>query len=401
MSKRFFFPHEQGEETLQRLSDSPPLTPFHQVVLEFVQALSQRFVRMRQYPEIVALGFWMRKANMRTMQQQWEQETAGRIMKARGTVFHIAPSNVDTIFIYSWMLSLLAGNRNIIRLSSKEQPQQHALLQVILEELVHPSYQKLAERNVILTYDHNDRTTAELSGICHVRVVWGGDGTVNAVRRIPLLPVASELVFPDRFSLSLMRAEVCNELEQAAFVQLVQQFYNDAYWFDQLACSSPRLVAWHGESEQVERAQSRFWQMLEQVHADKASELLPALQVQKLTTGLWLSAEQEAIRVNNRPAYARVMLHHITPEIRERHCGGGFFLETIVNELSDLVPMLNDKDQTLSYFGYDRDELLELATHIQARGIDRIVPIGKALDFQEVWDGQSFLRSFTREIVII
>lgn len=401
MTKRFFFPHEQGERTLQQLSGKPPLAPFHQVVLDFVQALSQRFVKMRQYPEIVALGFWLRKANMKAMQQQWEQDTDGRIMKARGTVFHIAPSNVDTIFIYSWMLSLLAGNRNIIRLSSKEQPQQHVLLQAILEELTQPDYQMLAERNVILTYEHNEQTTAELSGICHVRVVWGGDETVKAVRRIPLLPVASELVFPDRFSLSLINAQAIIELEQAAFVQLNHQFYNDAYWFDQLACSSPRLIVWHGEHEQVERAQDRFWQMLEQVHTAKASELLPALQVQKLTTGLWLSAEQEAIQMNNRPAFARVMLNQVTAEVRERHCGGGFFLEMAVNELSDLVPMLNDKDQTLSYFGYDREELLELAAHIHARGIDRIVPIGKALDFHEVWDGQSFLHSFTREIVII
>lgn len=401
MSRKFFFPYEHGEEVLQQLSDRSPLTPFNPMVLKFVQALSQRFVKMRQYPEIVALGFWMRKANMRSMQQQWEQDTVGRIMKARGTVFHIAPSNVDTIFIYSWMLSLLAGNRNIIRLSNKEQPQQHALLQEIVEEMVQPAYKELVERNVILTYEHNEAATAELSGMCHVRVIWGGDATVNTVRRIPLLPVASELVFPDRFSLSLIKVEACNELEQAAFIQLVQQFYNDAYWFDQLACSSPRLIVWHGEPQQVEQAQDRFWQMLEQVHMNKAAELLPALQVQKLTTGLWLATEQEVTGMVNRPAYARVMLNHIKADVRERHCGGGFFMETIVKELSMLLPILDDKDQTLSYFGYDRDELMELAAYIQNRGIDRIVPIGKALDFQEIWDGQSFLRSYTREIVII
>jgi hypothetical protein len=129
--------------------------------------------------------------------------------------------------------------------------------------------------------------------------------------------------------------------------------------------------------------------------------MLPALQVQKLTTGLWLAAEQEVTELVRHPAYVRVALDHITADIKERHCGGGFFLEAAVNELSTLPAILNDKDQTLSYFGYEKNELLELAAHIQTRGIDRIVPIGKALDFQEVWDGQSFLRSFTREIVII
>ncbi|MFC6804089.1 acyl-CoA reductase [Deinococcus caeni] len=38
----------------------------------------------------------------------------------RGLVFHVPPANVDTIFIYSWLMSVLAGNRNVIRLSSRE-----------------------------------------------------------------------------------------------------------------------------------------------------------------------------------------------------------------------------------------------------------------------------------------
>lgn len=400
---RFYFPGKQdhGNRNLSQLAHMPPLAPFHNIVLDFIQALSQHFVKMRQYPEIVALGYWMRKANMKAIQQQWERETAERVMKAKGTVFHIAPSNVDTIFIYSWMLSLLAGNRNIIRLSSKEQPQQHTLLKIIIEELTQPAYQLLAERTIIVTYEHNDATTEELSKLCHTRVIWGGDNTVNAVRRIPLAPMASELVFPDRFSLALIKAAAFNKLEQAAVMQLVQQFYNDAYWFDQLACSSPRLVVWHGEAEQYEQAQIKFWSALEQVHAAKAAELLPALQVQKLATSMWLAAEEEATQVTNRPAYAKVKLDQVSAAVRERHCGGGFFLETVVDNLLQLAHMTVDKDQTLSYFGYDKDELVELADQICNRGIDRIVPIGKALDFQEVWDGQSFLRSFTREIVIL
>lgn len=398
---KIYFPNEQGEQALRQLSEQPPLSPFQSTVLDFVQALSQRFVKMRQYPEIVALGFWMRKANMKAMQLQWEAATSGRMLKAKGTVFHIAPSNVDTIFIYSWILSLLAGNRNIIRLSSKEQPQQHSLLQAIIDELAHPAYQLLAKRNVIVTYPHNEQTTAHLSSLCHVRVIWGGDATVQAVRSIPLAPMASELVFPDRFSLALIKAQVVKELDQQSLLQLAQQFYNDAYWFDQLACSSPRLVVWHGEEQQIEQAQARFWQELEQVHQLKMGELLPALQVQKLATSLWLAAEQETVKVENRLAFARVQLTGVRAEIKERHCGGGFFLETAIQELPELMPMLTDKDQTLSHFGYSKKELLELAQHVHSRGIDRIVPIGKALEFHEVWDGQSFLRSFTREIVII
>jgi len=398
---KFYFPLEDEQQTLDRLDDHAPLEPFHPVVLQFIAALSQRFIKLRQFPEIVALGYWMRKANIALLQQQWEESSQGRIIKARGTVFHIAPSNVDTIFIYSWLLSLLAGNRNIIRLSSKEQPQQHTLLQVLLAELADPVYELLAQRNILLTYVHNDHTTEQLSKLCHVRVVWGGDSTVGAVRRIPLAPMASELVFADRFSMSLLQARAINDLEQDKLVQLTGQFYNDAYWFDQLACSSPRLIVWQGTQDEVKQAQLSFWHALEQVHASKQDELQAALQVQKLTTSLWLAASESATGVRNTQAYSSVMLDMVTGDVRERHCGGGFFLETIIGQLQQLAPIIADKDQTLTYFGYNRDELQQLASAIQTRGIDRIVPIGRALDFQEIWDGQSFLRSFTREVVII
>ena len=34
------------------------------------------------------------------------------------------------------------------------------------------------------------------------------------------------------------------------------------------------------------------------------------------------------------------------------------------------------------------------------RGIDRIVPIGKTMDFSLVWDGYDLIRSLSREISI-
>ena len=37
----------------------------------------------------------------------------------RGLVFHVPPANVDTIFVYSWALSALAGNSNVVRISSR------------------------------------------------------------------------------------------------------------------------------------------------------------------------------------------------------------------------------------------------------------------------------------------
>jgi len=397
----FYWPLQNGDHALEQFDTQKVLAPFAQEVLYFIQALSKRFVKMRQHPEVVALGYWMRKAHIHELQTEWEQNKADRLIKARGTVFHIAPSNVDTIFVYSWVLSLLAGNRNVIRLSSKEQLQMNILLTTILDELMKPEFQVIAVRTIVLTYPHQDVMTEGLSKLCHTRVVWGGDATVRAVRQIPLAPTANELVFPDRFSMAMVKAEAVNELENAMLLQLVEKFYNDAFWFDQMACSSPRLMIWTGHHTMVKQAQDRFWGQLEQVILAKSYEIAAATQVQKLATGLWLAADPETIKVERNDSFSRIQLNELTAQMRERHCGGGLFYETIASHVSDIANIVVDKDQTLSYFGFNRDELIAFMDNVQTRGIDRIVPIGQALDFQAVWDGQSFLTSFTREVIVI
>ena len=48
-----------------------------------------------------------------------------------GKTFHIAPSNVDTIFVYSWLISMLMGNINVIRISSRISEQIDCLIGLI------------------------------------------------------------------------------------------------------------------------------------------------------------------------------------------------------------------------------------------------------------------------------
>lgn len=388
---KLFWPTKGSfEAALNNLKEASLNRPFDEEVLEFTQRLSKRFLRMRHLPEVVALGYWLRKANVKQMQAQFENATEGKFVRARGLSFHIAPSNVDTIFVYSWMLSLLAGNKNIIRISSKSEV--NDVLLVILEEL--PHVEKVAEQTMICTYGHEENATAVLSKACHTRVIWGGDTTVHAIRSVPLAPLANELAFPDRFSLAVLNAEKVSQLGEQELDHLLDQFYNDVFWFDQMACSSPRLVVWVGQSSKA------FWQKFEQKIVAKQYELLAATQVLKYTTSLQLAAENYVEKVEPSPYFSRVQLDEVPANVREQHCGGGLFYEYEVNTLTDLAEVMIDKDQTIAYFGFEPFELAQFVHFIPTRGIDRIVPIGQALDFSGVWDGQSFLTSFTREILI-
>lgn len=389
---KVFWPQQvEFEAALQALKTQQPNAPFSDELFTFTQSVSKRLVKLRHMPEVVALGYWLRKANVKAMQQQFEEEHHGKVMKPRGLVFHIAPSNVDTIFVYSWMLSLLAGNKNVIRISSKSEVNE--LLQIIFEEIA--ACEAVAQTTMLCTYGHEEQATAILSAACHTRVIWGGDATVQAIRQVPLAPLANELAFPDRFSLAVLNSERVAQLNEAELDALLEKFYNDVFWFDQMACSSPRLVIWQGKSVPT------FWARFEQKVQQKQYELLAATQVLKYTTSLQLAADDSVKAVDSATYFSRVQLQDVPADVREQHCGGGLFYEYEVERLQDLAKVIIDKDQTLAYFGFEQDELIAFVEVIGTRGLDRIVPIGQALDFNGVWDGQSFLTSFTREVVIL
>ncbi len=123
-------------------------------------------------------------------------------MKSRirpiGLTFHIAPANVDTMFVYSWALAYLCGNANLLRLSQEQSPIMEGLLECL--NGVMEQDEEMASANRFVTYPHDESVTAAISAKCALRVVWGGSETVDRIRRVPLNPNAAERVFPTKYS---------------------------------------------------------------------------------------------------------------------------------------------------------------------------------------------------------
>src|SRR6476619_653340 len=84
----------------------PAMAPFDERVVAFCDALSRELLGAagaRDLPAIVALGYWLRPASIERARQSFAAlEDANTILVPRGTVFHVTPANVDTMFAYSW-----------------------------------------------------------------------------------------------------------------------------------------------------------------------------------------------------------------------------------------------------------------------------------------------------------
>src|SRR4051812_22997102 len=150
---------------------------------------------LRQDPASVSVAYWLRRAQLARLAKEHAQRAATEPDVVRvpvGRVLHMAPSNVDTLFLYSWALAYLCGNASIVRLSQEQGIIVTALLRVI--DAVAAVDVELRESNRFVTYGHDDSITSALSEWCAHRIIWGGDEAVAAIRPLPLRPHASERV---------------------------------------------------------------------------------------------------------------------------------------------------------------------------------------------------------------
>ena len=100
----------------------PASEPFADETIAYLNALSSSLLadsRSRLYPDVVTFAFFCRKANLVKLRDLYKKD--GVVRLGRGIAFHIAPGNVPVNFGYTLVAGMLAGNNNIVRVSSKEQ----------------------------------------------------------------------------------------------------------------------------------------------------------------------------------------------------------------------------------------------------------------------------------------
>jgi len=371
----------------------PPLLPFDDLVVDSLDAVSKILLvapDARLYPDVITFAFWCRRASVNSLKKAYVDIT-NRI--GRGVAFHIAPSNVAVNFAYSLVVGLLSGNANIVRLPSKSFPQ----VDIIASAFIQALNDKIKPYICLLQYGHEQKITDYYSAICDTRIIWGGDQTISTIRQSPLKARATEITFADRYSFCIINAN--SYLNTPQQKKIAQDFFNDTYLTDQNACTSSRLVVWLGDN--VHAAQSVFWSNLHILVQEKYT-LQPVQAINKYLAFCQHAASNPCVRLESRQdnLVMRVKLDRLTGGDVDFISNSGYFIEYEASSLADILPLCTTSCQTLSYFGFDKRVLEGFLISERPRGIDRVVPIGKTMDFSLVWDGYDLIQSLTRAIDI-
>ena len=385
-----------GSREVERgLNQVAPLPIFAPEVLAFLTALSRELLtdsRARAYPEVITFAFFIRRGSL-VKWQQFYAEAKGRM--GRGVAFQVAPSNVPVNFAYTLVAALLAGNATVVRVPQKN----FAQVEIICAAMRRVLKDQPALRPYVLCvrYGHEKSINDRYSALATMRVVWGGDRTIAALRQSPLPPRANEITFADRHSLAVISAAAYLAAEDGE--ELARGFYNDTYLTDQNACTAPRLVFWLGTPEETQRAQQLFWERLHRVVAEKY-ELQAVQAVDKLDALCRVAADLPEVAPQRVPMpdvlITRCAVSRLVPELMDDKMHSGFFFEMAAETLEPLAPVCGVACQTVSYYGVAPERLREFVVRQGLRGVDRIVPIGRTLDFSLIWDGCDLIRTMSR-----
>ena len=293
----------------------------------------------------------------------------------------------------------MSGNYNLIRVSRKSSDQIKILLE-IFEKLSEKDDFQCAKRFVICTYDHDTEITSFFSKNSDIRILWGGDESVQEISSYQLKPTASEVKFPDRTSFSIINLSKIKDLKNTDLEKLAIAFYKDIELFGQQACSSPKAVFFIGKESERYLAKS----FTDTVNNLQITKIQDSQNMNRYVSATSMSIQK--IIDKKKSAFNSGGITFLEGKLsgdksfRDNHFGEGMVIEYYLEDLNEIGEFIKSKDQTISVFGFSNEEIFQFIDTINNRGVDRIVPIGASLEFDHVWDGQDLFNSMSRIITI-
>ena len=383
-------------ELTAQLPNVPAKVPFDDSIVDFLNEVSRKLMGNRAakaYSDVVTFAFWIRKSSVMRLKERFEKSDSA-LHLGKGVAFHIAPSNVPVNFAYSLVAGLLNGNANVVRVPSKDFPQVPIIAEAFNDVL--GQNEAICPYVQLVRYGRDKDINDLFSSIADVRVVWGGNQTIEELRKSPLPPRSGEITFADRYSLAVIDSNSYLDIEDKD--RVAEDFYNDTFFSDQNACTSPRVVVWTGN--RIEEAKKVFW-TTEHKLAEKKYTFQSIQGVNKLTSSYLIAVAEPGVKVEEHEdnLIVRVKVPEIMENLMDYRDNSGYFYEYDCKDILEIKDLCNDKRcQTIAYIG-DSKAVLPLI-EAGVKGIDRVVPMGKTMDFDLIWDGYNLPALLTRTVVL-
>tara|TARA_Y100000590_G_scaffold181751_1_gene207117 strand:- start:22620 stop:23813 length:1194 start_codon:yes stop_codon:yes gene_type:complete len=374
--------------------------PFSSQIISFLNDLSQSLdnnFNNKNFPDLKALSFFCRKKNILSLKNKYQDKDSARF--GLGLLFHITPSNIPTNFAYSLIFGLISGNSNVVKVPSKKFNEIDIICKSINYVLNKKKYMQVKNMIAIIRYSNKDILTKKFSAICDARLIWGGDKTINNIKKFDTKAKNIDIPFADRYSISLINSEKFLKLPEYKVLNLVNNFYNDTYVVDQNACSSPHLILWKGRF--YIKAKKKFWQYLNNVVKKKYNSPLisTADNYSRLAADVIKNKNIHSYKSFNKSLYV-VTLKKLYPNLFIQKPKWGFFYECNIKNLKNISFVINRGLQTLTYFGFSKQFVKTFFKSNNFNGIDRVVPFGQALNINLIWDGYDLTKILSRKIEI-
>ncbi len=371
--------------------------PFNPNICNFLDELSIHLFNSKvskNYTDIKTLAFFCRKKNILNLKKK-NLNLNNR--KGLGLLFHITPSNIPTNFAYSLIFGLLSGNKNIVKVPSKIFPQVDIICSAINKAL--KKFNSLKNFIKIVRYSDNENFTKKLSLICDGRLIWGGNNTINQIRNYPIKEISRDISFADRNSFCIINSEHLIKIEKKKLRDIALKFYNDTFLVDQNACSSPHLIFWLGKKN--DKIRHKFWSVFYKIVEAryKLDDAAIFYKQDRLFSDLISKDNIKKFKKYGNLIYC-VELEDKKIDPSKLISRWGYFYEVEIQKLDQLFKFSNVFTQTLTYFGFKNEDFRKILKRRNVDGIDRIVPIGQALDISLNWDGYDIISTLTKVIDI-
>ena len=163
---------------------------------------------------------------------------------------------------------------------------------------------------------------------------------------------------------------------------------------DNNACSSPRKVLWVGNKETISSARNKFWNAVNLTIKSKDYNLNIIYKFEKYLDVLDLvETTKKSISLEKISEELWLIQQNTSSNVGKY----GRFTELQSKDLINAIDKLDDDEQTLTYAGFNKNDL-KIYLSKQDTQVDRVVPIGMALNIDFDWDGIDVLNRLSRFI---